>query len=198
MLLPGGGGMDLLGCQIGDEAETIELLVGNKRVYILKPKRLIFENFDFDLEWNYLRLESSQLMPTGLAHVHRGHEELVQIGPSQYVSRSEWESYGDDCSALRFDCRYLKGDFLIVQKTSIYNRISYTYDGRHSQMNTDEFRRYVNGKVNLAKHLLHDEKVTSFAKEQNVPVNEVIFSTLDKIFRREYLNEYRDGHGDEE
>lgn len=197
MLLPGRGGMDLLGCQIGDESGTIELIVSDKSVYILKPKRLIFENFDFDLEWNYLRLESGQLIPTGITDVYRGLEELVKIAPEKYISRSEWESSEQDVKALSFDCRYLEGNFLIVQKTSIYNRISYTYDGRHSQMKTDEFRRYIDGKVRMVKHYLQSEEVMSFAKEKDVSVNEVIFHLLDKIFRLEYLNEYGDGNGDE-
>jgi serine/threonine-protein kinase len=191
MLLPGGGGMDLLGCQIGDETDTIELIVSDKIVYSLKPKRLIFENFDYGLEWNYLRLESSKLDETGLAYVHRGHEDLVQIEPEKFVSRSYWEWNEHYNEALKFVCRYLEGDFLIVQKTSIYNRISYTYDGRHSQMNTDQFRLYMNGKVRMAKLLLNSERVTKLATENSVSVDDVVFSILHQIFGSEYLGEYQ-------
>ena len=36
-----------------------------------------------------------------------------------------------------------KGNILIVLKTGLYNQISSTYDGRHSQCTAEEFRRYI-------------------------------------------------------
>jgi len=38
--------------------------------------------------------------------------------------------------------RCFRGSFLVVQKTSLYNRNPQTYDGRHNEMGADRFRRY--------------------------------------------------------
>jgi serine/threonine-protein kinase len=59
MFLPAGGGQDLEAVRMSEEKGCIELDLGSPN--IVKPKRLIFESFDFNPEWNYFRLESSEL-----------------------------------------------------------------------------------------------------------------------------------------
>lgn len=147
MLLPGGGGMDVLGARKGLESNTIELLISGSWVYIVRPKRLVFENFDFDWSWNYFRLETGDLQRTDISSVSRFYEDLVEIAPLHYISIDAWYEDQDGERAYppesREVCRYLNGTFLILQKTSVYNRIPDTYDGRHNQMGTDEFREYI-------------------------------------------------------
>jgi hypothetical protein len=63
MFFPDGGGMTPLRARSSYEAGCIELDVG--WTVILKPKRLVFESFNFEEEWNYFRLETSSLSPSG-------------------------------------------------------------------------------------------------------------------------------------
>ena len=77
------------GARLGQEFGTIELILGGKDVYVVKPKRLVFENFDFDWEWNYFRLETDELEPTGIGHVIGSREKLREVAPMRYVSETE-------------------------------------------------------------------------------------------------------------
>jgi hypothetical protein len=92
MYYPSGGGMDLRGAKLGLEPETIELLIDDGYVELIKPKRLIFESFDSDAQWNYFRVETDELEPTGIKNVFRDREELIEIEPLNYISRYDWES----------------------------------------------------------------------------------------------------------
>jgi serine/threonine protein kinase len=97
MFYPTGGGMDLEGARLGLEPSTIELIIDDKVVEIIKPKRLIFESFEFDAEWNYFRIETDELNPTGIDESSSTREELVEIAPLEYISRTYWdEGYYDD------------------------------------------------------------------------------------------------------
>ncbi len=84
MFYPGGGGMDLMGARIGREPKTIELLVDENEKYVglVKPRKLVFESFGFDMEWNYFRLENDELVPSGVyERTLYNHEELLEIEP---------------------------------------------------------------------------------------------------------------------
>jgi len=74
--LPDGGGLDLIEAKISHEDECIELILDGvpkkfihetdytqNCVYLIKPKRLILETFDDDIECNYFRLETGFLIP---------------------------------------------------------------------------------------------------------------------------------------
>jgi serine/threonine protein kinase len=189
MLLPGSGGMDMLGARLGLDPQTVELIVGDQSVYLVKPKKLVFESFDFDLEWNYFRLETDGLKPTGIGDLYREREHLVEVAPQEYITRTDWEAAdGTDYPAgLKHVCRYLKGDFLILQKTSLYNRIPSTYDGRHSQMSTDDFRQYISNKLRIVQQIIQDPRVAAIGVEKGVGVRELVFTYLNELFRQESL-----------
>jgi serine/threonine-protein kinase len=194
-MLPGGGGVDLLGAKLGFEPDTVELIISDRVVYIVKPKRLIFESFDFDWEWNYFRLETGGLEIMGTEPVLGNYEEFVEIAPLEYVSQVEWDTDREGDRKFppdpRHVCRYINGDFLILQKTSTYNRIPYTYDGRHSQMETDEFRDYIAKKVQLVQQILQDREAEKLAIEKGWTLDELIFTYLEEVSRQEFLEKYR-------
>ena len=194
VLLPGGGGLDLLGAKLGLEPGTIELNLNAGIVYIVKPRRLLFENFSFDWEWNYFRLEPAQVAPIGIGYVSRGTERMVEIAPLKYISLDEWErdrnGEREYPSNSRNVERLLRGDLVIFQKTSTYNRITYTYDGRHSQMTTDEFREYIKEKVDIVRQVMRDEDLQVRAQEKGVKLGDAIYGYLNQIFRKEYLERF--------
>jgi serine/threonine-protein kinase len=57
MFYPSGGGMDLKGVESAGEPGAIYLIVGPQSAEILKPKKLCYESFGFDPEWNYFGLK---------------------------------------------------------------------------------------------------------------------------------------------
>jgi len=88
MFYPTGGGMDLLGAKLSIEAGCIELDAG--LIDIVKPQVLIFESFGYDAEWNYFRLETADLEPSGVYENdddHFSREEVLEIAPGYYVER---------------------------------------------------------------------------------------------------------------
>jgi serine/threonine protein kinase len=197
MHVPDGGGVDVRGARLGQEFGTIELVLGEKKVYVVKPKRLVFENFDFDWEWNYFRLETDELEPTGLGHVIGHREELREVAPLRYVSETELEidqwREEEDRRYLpdpRLVCRYMHGDFLILQKTSAYNSES-PYTGMHDQMGTDDFREYIAQKVQLVQSLLNDEEFKKTAIENGWAVNDLIREVLREVFHKDYMERFR-------
>lgn len=150
LFFPSGGGLDLeraVRCE--REPGCIELIT-NGCFNIVKPIRLLFESFNDDPQWNYFRLETGGLAPTGVhpnLRRDRLYEELTEVGGEFYASRSCWDDNEYDGKPLpdnsRVLMRYFRGAFVIFQKTSIYNRIPATYDARHNKMGADEFRAYI-------------------------------------------------------
>ncbi|MCU1336360.1 MAG: hypothetical protein JWO19_1941 [Bryobacterales bacterium] len=167
MLLPFGGGMDLIGAEASDrEPGCIELLTDGT-LYLVKPVRLIFDSFRSDPQWSYFWLETRQLEPTGIGSIGRNSytEELMTVG-DEYVS-SSWtpdspepdddsETDSSEAESLPEEPRRIArclrpGNFLIVQKTCPYNRDGKTYDARHNKVSLDEFRVYLDGRRKAAR-----------------------------------------------
>ena len=155
LFFPSGGGLDLEHAKFSEwETGCIELTTDGL-VSILKPKVLQFEGFGVGEEWDYFRLECDFLEPSGVYDEPslRGYEEVLDLGGGRYVNRSYWD-YGEfDGEPLPEGAkpisRYFEGSFVIFQKTSTYNRIPATYDGRHSKMSAKEFRDFI---VNMVAH----------------------------------------------
>ena len=156
LFLPGGGGFDLLNARKSVEEGCIEL--DFEFIYIVKPKRLIFESFGVDTNWNYFRLETGGLHPSGVYDEKTLDEEISETvsetHPGKYLDYevaahpSYYEEIGHDIpDETRHVRRYFKGDFVIFNKRSHYNLNSSTYDGRHNNMNTDEFREYIQSNI---------------------------------------------------
>jgi serine/threonine protein kinase len=200
MLLPYGGGMDLKGARSGMEEGTIELIIDERIAYIVRPKRLMFENFRFDWEWNYFRLETGGLEPTGIVGPSRGREELVEIEPLEYIERGYWDE-GEYCGqrlppSARLVSRFMAGDFLILQKTSMYNWIGSTYDGRHNQMNADEFRDYIAKTIQFVQSAREDKQVQKSALENNIRVDDVVREGLSELYRQHSITKFQDSYLD--
>ncbi|MGB3312312.1 MAG: protein kinase [Nodosilinea sp.] len=186
MFFPDGGGQDLQGSSLGLEPETLELVtcVSGVGVEVVKPKRLIFESFGHDSGWNYFRLETGGLEPTGVVDLRKGKEHVIEVSPLEYISETDWyidmEKQERKYTNVRDVKRYVEGDFLIVQKRSIYNLSRSTYDGRHNKMNSEEFRLYIQEKVDLFKQYLEDEKLLKIATSKGLSKEEL----------KEFVSEY--------
>lgn len=165
IFFPTGGGLNLLGVKKSHEDGCIELDVGY--TIILKPKRLVFESFNFKEEWNYFRLESNELATSGYYPNVNEHEYLTELEPLVYtdVNCFEYNDYNGNIlpKGARIIDRVLKGNFVIFQNTSIYNKVSSTYDARHNKMTTDEFRKYICDAVKqiLESKKFHQEKLSA-------------------------------------
>lgn len=166
MFFPDGGGLDLVDARSSHERDCIELDFGS--VDIVKPKRLIFESFNFKYDWNYFRLELDNLQPTKVSktkdfeesYVNKtGREDLSELSPLDYYPYHilENSSYYEEEYPITDDSRqvtrWLRGSFVIFSKASVYNSIAATYDGRHNKMNTEEFRELIQSGVDRIKEL---------------------------------------------
>lgn len=150
MFLPGGGGNTFIGASHANEQGFIALKISNKLYDILKPRKLTYESFGVDPQWNYFRLEAEPIEQTGVYGDYDPifpYEELVEIEPAHYIERHHWdynEYNGEDLSEeAQLVCRYLEGAFVIFSTRSIYNLVPGTYDGRHNKMTESEFRNYI-------------------------------------------------------
>jgi hypothetical protein len=145
MHLPWGGGMDLVGAESSvREPGCVELKTPGS-IYLVKTEHLHFESFNDDPAWAYFWLDTVGLEPSGEGSVRHLHESVTDIGGNFYADWScrDEDNYGGEPlpENSRRVVRCLRGSFLIVQKTSLYNRISQTYDGRHNKMGADGFRK---------------------------------------------------------
>ncbi len=174
MFFPDGGGLDLEDVRLSHEKGCIEL--DFQLIDIVKPKRLIFESFGHDPEWNYFRLELDELKPSpkdddeeedgSESDNDRGHEAVSEIYPGKYgkydlvENRYEYNEMGYEIpETARHVSRWFRGAFVIFNKRSPYNLTTSTYDGRHNKMDTDEFRDYIQKNVDHSKE---EEKKKSF------------------------------------
>lgn len=176
LFFPDGGGLDLEDVRISHEAECIEL--DFQLIEIVKPKRLIFESFGFNPEWNYFRLETNELEPSGANETKEGdkpynekhdHELVTQVYPGhyehyQYLENSYYRAQDDPeyerPEGMRQVTRRFRGSFVIFNKRSVYNLTSSTYDGRHNTMTTDEFREYIQKSVDIRK--AREKKINNY------------------------------------
>lgn len=150
LFFPEGGGLDLERVVRSErEPGCVELIAGGI-ASIVRPARLFFESFDADPQWNYFRLETGGLEPSGVyADIRKRHayEELTDVGGHTYADRACWDAGEYNGKRLprksRVVLRYFEGAFVVFQKTSIYNKNPSTYDGRHNKVSADEFRAYI-------------------------------------------------------
>ena len=140
MFFPNGGGLDLEDVRLSIEEGCLELDFG--LIDIVKPKRLIFESFGYDPEWNYFRLELEELEPSGVHETEEGeepyekrydHEFVSELYPGQYDKYElvEHHYYYKDMGydipdGARQISRWFRGCFVIFNKRSTYNLTSST------------------------------------------------------------------------
>lgn len=153
VFFPISGGLDLKDIRTSHEKDCIELDCG--QIHIVKPHILTFESFGFHHEWNYFRLECSELRvskvnETSDEYIQEvGSEELTELSPGNYYPYAIYanpEFYAMDyniTSSMRRIRRWLRGSFVIFCKSSAYNLTPGTADGRHNEMNALDFRFYI-------------------------------------------------------
>ena len=149
MMIPGGGGLDFSSAELAPEPGFI-YIHANEFLYLLKPKTLYFESFK-DSRWNYWMIECDTVEPIPNIPIGDcGDQELIEDTPAHYIQGEDsvYGVYDYDLGnplpkGWKQLSRFTKGNFLIVMKTCTYNHIPATYDGRHSDMTNDEFRKYI-------------------------------------------------------
>lgn len=164
VFFPRSGGLDLVDVRLSYEEGCIEL--DFQLIDIIKPKRLLFESFGYNPEWNYFRLELDKLNPSDVHEQEEGeeaydkqhdHEAVSELSPGEYYPYHIMEDsyyYKDDYYITDFSrhvTRWFRGSFVIFCKRSTYNLTPSTYDGRHDKMTTDEFRDYIQSTVDSFK-----------------------------------------------
>jgi hypothetical protein len=145
---PDGGGMTLTGAVHSNEDGCIELDFDG--AHIIKLKSLSFVAIGTDPGCSYFRLETADLKPSGACETNRMqlcHEHLVELSPLKYIDGKYWD-YGEYNSeelpsSARTVSRLLRGDLVIFSKSSVYNQVTNTDDGRHAKMVPDTFKKYV-------------------------------------------------------
>lgn len=150
MFYPSGGGNTITGVSRTAEDGLIALHVGEKIADLLKPKKLTYESFGTDPNWNYFRLEAAPIEPTGVKGALDSEgicETVTEVRPGEYIPYHHWdhgEYQGEPLpSEARPIGRYLNGSFVFFGTRSTYNLNPGTYDARHNGMTEDEFRSYI-------------------------------------------------------
>ncbi len=163
MLLSSNGGEDFKFAKLSNEESCIELY-DDLLCRIIKPKRLIYEGFDNNCEWNYFLLELDELKPI-LSDNAFGIEKLVEDSPAHYVSASaaQYGVYDYDSGKKLPDgykevYRHTKGKLLFVMKFGPYNHISATYDGRHGSCESFDFRKHIEDLIELYAKIYDEAK----------------------------------------
>lgn len=206
MFLPDRGGMDLMGARASIEDGCIELDMSFKE--IVKPKELIFESFGVEHYWNYFRLDLEELEDSGIYSTENGkaynteydHETLSELLPGRYYRREillDPEYHGNDyyiSDNARTIVRRFRGSYVLFNKSSVYNRISSTYDGRHNKMSAEEFRTYIEGliKETNAKGYIVEDKT-----ESKIEIEFPIELTEQQIYRCGWCGNLVGEEGDE-
>lgn len=156
-MLPRGGGTDMQEVYFDPRHRVIEFYPEPDRggaTYQARPAKLYFEYFPGSPVNSFLLLECARLEPSGAyEQVSRDYEEVVDLSEWEFVDRSAWDQgyYGHDEAGVekplppdaRLVVRLLSGKFLMVAKSSLWNRNPDTYDGRHSRMTAAQIRSVI-------------------------------------------------------
>ncbi|MDR8525101.1 protein kinase domain-containing protein [Shewanella fidelis] len=153
MFFPNGGGHTIIGASLAKEEGFIALHVSEKMVELINPKKLTYESFGVDPSWDYFRLESNEIVPTGIPNTlgYKGiSEELTEVYPGVYSDYTSWEYHEFEGNPLpdsaRRAQRFLNGSFVFFCTSSIYNRLTGKYDAYnagHNSISEDEFRAFI-------------------------------------------------------
>jgi serine/threonine protein kinase len=173
VFFPISGGLDLIDVRLSVEKECLEL--DFVVIEIIKPKRLIFESFGSNPEWNYFRLELDELEPTKFSEttenvylrITENYEDITELAPGIYYPYSVLSQDRKDFLVTRYGRRVrrrFRGNYVIFGKRSTYNLTSSTYDGRHDKLTTDEFRNIIKKTVDKIKQ---DKKNNLISQSEN-------------------------------
>ncbi len=163
MFLPDSGGDDLKSVKHSTESGCVEI---NEEI-IVKPIRLIYESFGVSTEWNYFRLETGTLSPSGVYsdeyYKKMGiREDLTEISPGIYdhldlfENRMDYIDMGHEIPlSARSVTRYFTGSFVIFNKRSTFNLEISAYDGNHNNMNSEQFKMFIRSRLEAKRKRWH-------------------------------------------
>lgn len=188
------GGLDFIGVENANEPNCL-YLYEDYATNVIKPKKLIYCNFPQDTRWNYFLLELDELEPILSDDKSNDHpfEFLVEDIPGNYVSAKD-EMYGvydyDTGEKLPEGWKSVRrcygGKFLICLKYGPYNSIRATYDGRHTQCSSQQFRYYILMLIECCKKChqagLDEEEMLNFHEISKNPFN----ASDDDVDSKEY------------
>lgn len=143
---PNGGGLDIHGIQLNENNEFIIINMSGFKTWI-KPKRLVYRNFHADISNNYIYLEA-QKIPNVENYSQSEITEYTFINTEFITDYKHWEYNLFEEEPLPANSSRItfvhKGSFLFVKNDSWYNKVSATYDGRHSKKFScfEEFDKY--------------------------------------------------------
>lgn len=143
---PNGGGLDIHGIELNENNEFIIINMSGFKTWI-KPKRLVYRNFHADISNNYIYLEA-QKIPNFENYSQSEITEYTFINTEFITDYKHWEYNLFEEKPLPANSSRItfvhKGSFLFVKNDSWYNKISVTYDGRHSKKFScfEEFDKY--------------------------------------------------------
>ena len=161
--LPTGGGQDFTDVRASHERGVLEFQIEKGLVYLAKPGRLLLQRVPSAPAESFLLLELGKLDASGAYPPDdrplsdrdwmSRREEVVELGPRDYVERSVWDQgfldYDADGgeiplpNASRLVVRWFDGKILFVTKGSMWNGTPSTYDGRHDKMSPAQIRAMI-------------------------------------------------------
>jgi hypothetical protein len=154
--LPGGGGFDLVSVEQTDDGDCLDFLLNDRLALRMKPRALYLERIKSAPAESFFLLELEDLKPSGVYSEEEnrfslgetGYEELVETNPQEYYSRAGWDEgeFPDGHklpAGARLIMRFLRGKVILVAKGSLWNGSPATYDGKHSNMTSEEIRTLI-------------------------------------------------------
>ncbi len=145
LLYPSGGFTEIEFAKKSREEDCIEVFAGHFE--ILKPKKLTFHSFEENQDWNFFRLETHTIAPSGVYNENGySSEELLEIESGKYINRMFWDENEFNGEILpetaRIVTRHLNGSFTLVSdfaSETLFN----SYDDLYLSMDTEEFKNYL-------------------------------------------------------
>ena len=136
LFFPDAGGLDLTGAKHSNEFMSIELNFEGL-TYIVKPEKLTFDSFGDYCSWNYFTLVSTPVPAMTPDYPKEYYSEaFTEFGFLDYQAPELMDQMSrqeiNDRKA-RSIVRYLKGNFVIFMKSSIYNNFICKYRGDHEK-----------------------------------------------------------------
>jgi serine/threonine protein kinase len=147
VMLPGGGGQDIIGASNGRWPGTLELDFGLGSPVVVSPSRLHFRRIENERASDFFLLEVNPIEPPAgyRARADMLLIEFVQLPDGRLIDasvtdRGEWAGKILPAGS-RAITWCLGGSFLLVMRTSRYNRSPDTYDGRHGEFTADHLAK---------------------------------------------------------
>lgn len=176
------GGLDLLSAEIAPEDGCIYLTFEPYVTFLVRPKLLHYENFNDATPFNYLLMEVEPLpVIVGDMVTPNVEECVIEDYPAHYVSAQyaqyhvyDYETGRQLPQGARLIHRYFGGSLLLVLKDGLYNQRNETYDGRHSTVTPQEFRKYIEGIISVcfkpdSTRAEIDKAFNAISKPQRLP-----------------------------